>query len=174
MRPLTSLPTITATASLALAGVLAAAPQASAAVGVADLNTPQVLDNGATLRVPVNVTTGQAADMTLARNVAEEFLGDWAADLIDAAARNTPPTTRTCLVTAKVADPNGASGTASATVAAGASLSSLDVPNQVRGAHWGAGDFDHLAVKTTCTDTSAGGNASHSEVTVDQDAFAQK
>lgn len=173
MRPLTALRTVTATVSLALAGVLAAAPTASAAVGVAGLNTPQILDNGATLRVPVNVTADQAADTALARNVADEFLGDWAAGLIDAAARNAPPTMRTCLVTAQVTDPNGASGTASATVAAGTSLNSLDVPNQVRGAHWGAGDFDHLAVKTTCTDTSARGNASHSEVTVDQDAFAQ-
>lgn len=171
MRPHTSLRTIATVAPLAVAGVLATIPQASAAVSVAGLNTPHVLDNGATLRVPVNVADDGAADTTAARNVADAFLGGWAGDLIGYAARNTPPTSRTCLVTATVTDPDGARGTASATVPTGTSLTSLDVPNQVRGARWGVGDFDHIAVKFTCTDTQK--NASHSEVTVDQDAAAQ-
>jgi hypothetical protein len=138
---------------------------------VAGLNTPRVLNNGSTLRVPVNVTADGTADAAFARNVADRLLGGWAGGLIDYAARNTPPTTRTCLVTATVTDPNGAAGTASTTVPAGTSISSLDVPNQVRGAHWGVGDLDHFAVKLTCTDDHR--NTSHSEVTVDRDAAAE-
>lgn len=171
MRSLTSLRTITAGASLALAGVLAAAPEASAAISAPGLNSPQVLDNGSTLRVPVNVTADGAADSTAAKKVADAFLGGWADGLIDYAIRNTPQATRTCLVTATVTDPNGAAGTASATVPAGASLSSLNVPNQVRGARWGSGDFDRFGVKVTCTDTY--GNTSHSELTFDQNATAE-
>lgn len=171
MRPHTSLRTIATVVPFAVAGLLAATPQASAAVSVVGLNTPHILNNGATLRVPVNVANDGAADTTAARNVADAFLGGWAGDLVDYAARNTPPTTRTCLVTATVTDPDGAKGTASATVPTGTSLTSLDVPNQVHGARWGVGDFDHLAVKLACTDTQ--GNTSHSEVTVDQHAAAQ-
>ena len=171
MRPLTSLCAITAATPLALAGVLAGASPASAAISVAGLNTPQVLNNGSTLRVPVNVTADGAADAAIARNVADKFLGDWASGLIGYAARNTPLTTRTCLVTATVTDPDGAAGTASATVPAGMSISSLNVPDQVRGTHWGVGDFDHFTVKLTCTEGEK--NTSHSEVTVDQDAIAE-
>lgn len=171
MPPLTSLRILTTAAPLALAGVLVTAPQASAAISVAGLNTPQVLDNGSTLRVPVNVTADGAADTTIARNLAEKFLGDWAGGLIDYAVQNTPATTRTCLVTATVTDPGGAAGTATATVPAGTSISSLNVSNQVRGTRWGVGDFDHFALKLTCTD--AHGNSSRSEVTVDQDAIAE-
>jgi len=119
----------------------------------------------------VNVTADAGADATAARKVADAFLGGWADGLIDFAVRNTPPVTRTCLVTATVTDPNGAAGTASATVPAGASLSSLNVPNQVRGTRWGVGDFDRFGVKVTCTDTY--GNTSHSEVTVDQNATSE-
>jgi hypothetical protein len=172
MQSLKSLRTLTTVSALAVAGVLAAAPLADAAIGAAGLNAPTVADQGKTLNVPVTLVSDEASstDTTAARNVADSLVGSWIGDLMDYAERNTPPAEPSCQVTATATDPDGATGTASASIPAGTSVSSLAIADQTNGTVWGVGDLDHFTLKFTCTDAHR--NAQLSQATIDQEAVA--
>jgi len=179
MQPLTPLRTVTAAATVALFGVLAAAPQASAAIGAAALNTPHVVDGGRSLSVPLDASADQAAGVAMAQKVADSLAGTWLGSLIqDATAASAAPAgsaasaapTSTCRATVAATDSNGAAGTATEILPATGSAKPLTIPDQTRGTRWGAGDVDHFTLKMTCTDTR--NNSQLSDVTVDQDAIA--
>jgi len=120
MRPDKSRWTLAASAPLALAAVLAAAPQAGAGVGGAAVSSPHVAADGTLTVEFTSAVSDQAADAAEARNVAASFVGEWAGQLIDEAARNNPPhAAATCRANATATDPNGATGTASADVPTG-------------------------------------------------------
>jgi hypothetical protein len=171
MRPDKSRWTLAASAPLALAAVLAAAPQATAGVAGAALSNPRVLTDGGTLSVDfTSAVSDQAADTAEARNVAASLVGEWAGQLIDDAARNNPPRVSTCQVKATATDPDGAAGTASAAVPSGVGDTPLTIPDQAAGTKWGVGDLDHFTVELTCTDTGAGGSVSRA--VIDQDETA--
>lgn len=169
MQSLTSLRAVTTAASLALAGVLGAASQANAAINTPVIDTPNVVDGGKTLNVPIGAVTGEIADPAVARNMAAALVGGWVGSLVEDAAAEAPSIASTCQVTVRATDPDGATGTAAATVPADGSISSLSVPDQARGTRWGVGDLDHIDLKLTCTDTR--GNTRLSEVTYDQGAI---
>jgi hypothetical protein len=163
---------LTTVAALAVAGVLAAAPLANAAIGAAGLTAPSVADHGRTLNVPVTLVSDEAAgtDTTAARSMADALVGDWVGDLMDYAQRNTPPAQPSCQVKATATDPDGATGTASASLAAGTSVSTLAIPDQANGTVWGVGDNDHFNLKFTCADAHR--NTQLSQADIDQDAVA--
>jgi hypothetical protein len=170
MQPLTPVRTVTAAAAVALAGLLAAAPQASAAIGAAALHTPHVADDGANLVVPLDATADQAAGMAMARKVADSLAGTWLSGLIQDATANAAPTAPTCRATVTATDSNGAAGTATEILPAQGAAKPLTIPDQTRGTRWGVGDVDHFTLKMTCTDTSR--NSQLSDISVDQDAIA--
>lgn len=171
MRPDKSRWTLAVSAPLALAAVLAAAPQAGAGVGGAAVSSPHVVSAGGTLTVEfTSAVSDQAADTAEARNVAASLVGDWAGQLVDEAARENPPHASTCRVNATATDPNGATGTASAAVPTGIGQTQLTIPDQAAGTKWGVGDLDHFTVQLTCTDTGMGGSISRA--VIDQDEVA--
>ncbi len=170
MQVLTSLRTLTTAASLTLAGVLAAAPMASAAIGGAAVDTPRVLDHGRTLSVPFDVAGDEVGDSAAAQNVAASMVGGWAGQLIAYAAANSPQDPATCRATVTAADSDGAKGTASVQIPAGVTRETVGVADQARDTTWGVGDVDHFTLKVTCTDAHR--NSQLSEVEVDQDAIA--
>lgn len=172
MRPDKSRWTLAASAPLAIAAVLAAAPQATAGVAGAAVSNPHVVSNGSTLTVDfTSAVSDQAADAAEARNVAASFVGEWAGQLIDEAARNNPPSASTCRVKATASDPDGAAGTASAAVPSGIGDVQLAIPDQAAGTKWGVGDLDHFTMELTCTDTGMGGSVSRAVVDQDETAI---
>jgi hypothetical protein len=170
MQPLTSLRTAAAAASVALVGILAAAPQANAATDPAALTSPQVQDGGRSLVVPLDVTGDRLAGTTAARELANSLAGTWLGDLIDYAARNSTPSSATCRAAVTATDSNGATGSAVEVIRSGAASVPLTIPDQAPGTRWGAGDIDHFTTKLTCTDDRTASKLS--EITVDQDAIA--
>jgi hypothetical protein len=171
MKPPTFLRVLTAATPLALAVVLGAATQADAAIGDAGLESPHVLNHGATLRVTLETAvSNQAADDALARNVAESVAGNWIGGVIDDAIRNSPSRPTTCQATATASDPNGATGTGSATVPVGMANTQIDIADQTPGTKWAIGDVDHLNVQVTCADGQRGSQVE--KATLDQDALA--
>lgn len=160
---------LTAAAPLALAAILASAPQASAGISDAALGNTHVLNHGYTLGVVISsAISDDSTDYASARNVADAFAGNWVGNLVNDAARNTPPSVTTCRVAVTATDPDGATGSASAAVPTGVANVGLNIPDQARGTKWGVGDFDHYAVRLTCS--AQGGNVN--EVTLDQDEIA--
>jgi hypothetical protein len=171
MRPDKSRWTLAASAPLALAAVLAAAPQAGAGVGGAAVSSPHVAADGTLTVEFTSAVSDQAADAAEARNVAASFVGEWAGQLIDEAARNNPPhAAATCRANATATDPNGATGTASADVPTGLNDTRLVIPDQAPRTKWGVGDLDHFTVELVCTDTGTGGSVSRA--VIDQDETA--
>jgi hypothetical protein len=170
MKPHRSLRALAAATPLAVATLLAAAPQASAGISDAALNNPHVLEHGAKLSVEFSsAISDSAADAATARKVADSLVGTWAGDLVDEAMRNAPASTSTCRVAATAIDPDGAAGTVSAAIPAGVANTELDIPDQTPGTTWGAGDLDHFTVQLTCTDTQRG-NVSRTVLDEDQTA----
>jgi hypothetical protein len=170
MKSSKSLLALTATTPLALAAVLAAAPQAGAAVGNATVSGPRVLDNGRTLSVMLgNAVSDVNADDAMAQQVTAALAGNGIGDLVAYAMRNSPQRTSTCNAAVTATDPNGAGGTGSAVLRTGQASNEIRIPDQAAGTKWAVGDFDHFAVKVTCTDTSGTGM---SVTTVDQDGIA--
>lgn len=169
MKPSTkTLRTLTAAAPLAFAALLAAAPQASAAIGGAVVDNPHVVDQGRALSVSFGTAvTDAATDNAIARNVANTFLGDWAGPLMQAAMQNAPQPASTCHMTMTATDPNGARGTVSGPVQSGVVANDLSIPDQAPGTKWGAGDMDHFAVEVTCADAERG--TQMSKATIEQD-----
>jgi hypothetical protein len=171
MKPPTFLRVLTAATPLALAAVLAGAAQADAAIGDAGVDNPHVLNHGATLRVTLeSAVSNQAADDALARNMADSVAGSWIGGMIDYAIRNSPQRPTTCQATATATDPNGATGTGSATVPVGMTTTQIDIADQTPGTTWAVGDIDHLNVQVTCADGR--GNSQVAKATLDQDALA--
>lgn len=172
MSPRTTLRTLGVAAPLAVAALLAAAPQAVAGVADAAVNNPQVVDQGGKLAVDfTSAVSDQTADAAEAREVAAGLVGDWAGQLVDQAERDNPPRNATCQATATATDPNGATGTASVPVPTGYADTMLQIPDQAPGTtKWGVGDLDHFTVNVTCTDMTAGGGIS--KAVIDEDAIA--
>lgn len=171
MKPPTFLRVLTAATPLALAAVLAGAAQADAAISDAGVDNPQVLNHGATLRVTLeSAVSDQAADDALARKMADSVAGDWIGGVIDYAIRNAPQRPTTCRASATATDPNGATGTGSATVPVGVATTQIDLPDQTPGTKWAAGDVDHLSVQVTCDDGR--GDTQVEKATLDRDALA--
>lgn len=171
MQPLTPLRTVAAVATAALAGVLAVAPEASAAIGTSALTAPpHVLDQGRTLSVPFDASADQAAGTAMARQVADSFAGTWLGSVLQYAATDAANTKPTCRETATATDANGATGTATEIVPDQGTAAPLAIANRTPGVRWGAGDIEHLTLKMTCTD--ARNNSQLSDVTLDQDAVA--
>ena len=171
MKPPTPLRVLTAATPLALAAVLVGAAQADAAIGDASLDSPHVLNHGATLRVTLeSAVTNQAADDALARGVADSVAGNWIGGMIDYAIRTTPARPTDCQATATAADPNGAAGTGSATVPVGLANTEIDIADQTPGTKWAVGDTDHLNVQVTCTDGR--GETQVEKATLDEQAIA--
>jgi hypothetical protein len=165
-----SLLALTATTPLALAAVLAAAPQAGAAVGGAMVDGPRVLDNGRTLSVVLDsAITDANTDSAMAQEVAGALAGEGIGDLVAYALRNGPPQTSACNATVTATDPDGARGTASAALRTGQASNEIRVPDQAAGTRWGVGDFDRFDVRIECT---APPGAGMSVTTVDQDGIA--
>ena len=167
---LTSVRTLTTAASLALASVFAAAPSASAAIGDPTLNTPRVLDNGRTLSVPFDVSADEVGNTAMAQDLAASLVGGWAGQLIGYAAANAPQDPATCHATVTATDSDGAAGSASVDIPAGARTETAAIVDQARGTRWGVGDVDHFNLKFACTDVHR--NSKLSEVEVDQAAIA--
>ena len=166
-----SLRAVAAATPLAIAAILAAAPQASAGISDAALNNPHVLDHGNTLGLTFSsAVSDQATDNAIARNIADDFIGNWAGGLLESAMRNEPPDASTCDVTVTATDPDGAKGTVSAAVPAGVTNNELAIPDQAPGAKWRAGDVDHFNVQLTCTDAQHGNRMS--KAILDQDQAA--
>ena len=171
MQPAKSLRAVTAASPLALAAILAAAPQASAGINGATLDNPRVLDSGKTLSVMLSSDiSDDTTDDAVARNVADTFAGDWAGGLIENAMRNTPRRVSTCRVTATASDPNGATGTASTAVPTGVTSKELRFPARAPGGKWGVGDVDHFAVQLACTGDQKATPVG--KATIDQDETA--
>lgn len=170
MQPLTPLRTAAAAGAAALAGLLAAAPQASAAIGPTGLgDSPRVLDGGRSLTVPLDgASADQAAGIATAQQMADSFAGSWLGGVLQYAADHSATTTPTCRVTVAATDPNGAAGTATALLPNQGTAAPLTIMNRTKGARWGAGDVDHFSTKMTCTDMRD--NSQLSNVTMDQDA----
>ncbi|WP_034265962.1 hypothetical protein [Actinospica robiniae] len=170
MHSLTPLRTAAAAAAAALAGVLAVAPQASAAIGSAGFGTPpRVTDGGRSLTVPLDgVSADQAAGVATAQQMADSFAGSWLGGVLQYAADHSASATPTCRMTVAVTDPNGAAGSATEVLPDQGTVAPLTIMNRTKGTRWGAGDVDHFSTKTTCTDMR--GNGQLSNVTQDQDA----
>lgn len=171
MKPPTPLRVLTAATPLALAVVLGGAAQADAAIGDAGVDSPHVLNQGATLRVTLeSAVSDQAADNALARSMADSLAGNWIGGVIDYAIRNSPSRPTTCQATATATDPNGATGTGSATVPVGMANTQIDIADQTPGTRWAVGDVDHLNVQVTCDDGR--GDTQVQKATLDEDALA--
>jgi len=112
----------------------------------------------------------ERADDALARNMADSVAGSWIGGMIDYAIRNSPQRPTTCQATATATDPNGATGTGSATVPVGMTTTQIDIADQTPGTTWAVGDIDHLNVQVTCADGR--GNSQVAKATLDQDALA--
>jgi hypothetical protein len=160
--------TLTTVTPMALAAILGAAAPAAADISDATLHNPHVLNNGSTLGVEFS-STATATDKAAAQSVAAALGGGWISGLIDYAAQNAPQDTSTCRVTATAKDPDGATGTATATLAPGTTTTELAIADQVRGTKWGIGDRDNFKVQLTCTDSQDGNIR---RVTVDDDQIA--
>ena len=172
MQPLTPLRTAAAVATAALAGVLAVAPEASAAIGTAALTAPpRVMDEGRSLRVPFDAAADQAAGAAMAQQVADSFAGGWLGGVLQYAAADAANAGSTCRETVTATDSNGAAGTATEIVPDQGDAAPLTIANRTRGVRWGAGDIDHFTLKMTCTDARNGSQLSN--VTLDQDAVAE-
>jgi hypothetical protein len=167
---LTSVRTLTVATSLALTGVFAGAPLASAAIGDPTLNTPRVLDNGRTLSVPFDVSADEVGNTAMAQDLAASLVGGWAGQLIGYAAANAPQDPATCHATVTANDSNGARGRASVDIPAGVTTETVAIANEARETKWGVGDVDHFTLKFACTDVHR--NSKLSEVEVDQAAIA--
>lgn len=168
MQPLTPLRTA---AAAALAGVLAVAPQASAAIGTAGLGTPpRVMDGGRNLAVPIDASADQVAGTETAQQMADSFAGSWLGGVLQYAADHSAATPSTCRVTVAATDSNGAAGSATEIIPDQGAAAPLAIANRTKGARWGAGDVDHFTTKMTCT--NARDNSQLSNVTLDQDAIA--
>jgi hypothetical protein len=170
MKPRKSLGALAVATPLAVATVLAAAPQAGAAIADAAMNNPQVLDHGNTLSIMFSSTiSSDAADDAAAQNVATGLGGNVVGGLVDYALRHSPQQISTCRVTATATDPDGAGGTASADVPAGVTENEIRIPDQVHGTKWGKGDVDHFNVQLNCAQDQRG---NVSKAILDQDAAA--
>ncbi|MBR7833928.1 hypothetical protein KDL01_11665 [Actinospica durhamensis] len=173
MQALTSLTpvrTFTVAASLALTAVFAAAPLASAAIGDPSLNTPRVLDNGRTLSLPFDVSADEVGNTAMAQDLAASLVGGWAGQLIGYAAANAQQEPATCHATVTANDSDGARGTGSVDVPAGATMETVAIADEARDTRWGVGDVDHFTLKFACTDVHR--NSKLSEVEVEQAAIA--
>jgi hypothetical protein len=157
MKPRKSLGALAVATPFAVAAVLAAAPQAGAAIADASMNNPQVLDHGDTLSVMFDSTiSSDATDQAAAQTVATGLAGNWVGGLVDYALRHSPQQTSACRVTATATDPDGAGGTASAEIPAGTTENEIRIPDQVRGTKWGKDDIDHFNVQLTCAQNRQG------------------
>jgi hypothetical protein len=160
--------TVLAATPIALTAVLATAGQAGAGmVGITVLN-PTVLDHGRTLRVTVGGTMSQSEADATARTMLSTLVGPWAGDLLTHAQQAAPPQDSACRVTVTVTDPDGATGTASAVIPAGATSRQIDIRDEAGGTVWRAGDVDQFQTQQVCD--GAGGSVH--ETIADQSAMA--
>jgi hypothetical protein len=170
MKPRKSLGALAVATPLAVAAVLAAAPQAGASIADATMNNPQVLDHGSMLSIMFSSTiSGDATDAAAAQNVAAGLAGSGVGALVDYALQHSPQQTSTCRVTATATDPDGAGGTASADVPVGMTENEIRIPDQVHGTKWGKGDLDHFNVQLVCAQNQRG---NVSKAILDQDGVA--
>lgn len=156
-----SLRTMAAATPLAVAVILAAAPQASAGLIDGSLNNLHVADKSNILGALLN---SHITD--LPNNNANTRNDGNRNNSIRAAAP-----TAMCELTITATDPDGATGTASIAVPPDAAYAhEIQIPDQAPSTKWHVGDVDHLVGQLACSDTETG--ALVGLVVIDEDETA--
>lgn len=153
---------LAAAAPLALALVLAAAPQASAGILDGSANNLEVLDHISALSTIIN----SDADFNDNANRRNRGNGD---EPFAGAMRDAGPPAE-CEATVTATDPDGATGTATTALPTGQASTELDIPDTAPGTAWGHGDTDHLAGQIVCSDARTGAVLGMVSIDVDRTA----